>query len=308
METSVGYGGCMYPGTVGSLDGWLSEPFRLRNRRANALRTREREDERRRVRKRLMRQLRRDRERMRQRQEDIDRGRLRCRARTIEEVLTAAEGSATGQACEECASDARRAGSILPFFRVCDHQYRRRKRQRTQRSSQRPECGRAMDGAERPHATSSSEEDEGHDDLRAAGQVEGRRACRAAAGRRLWRDRRSRRSERRRQRQKGGDDEEVVRGRLMKRKDGRVLRRVRRRRKVNLNNNEEDREEAMNTDTEEEDEEEAEVEGSWGMESEAGVQTNEEEAGEAAEGRGWNGGSRKRRLGGGGKEGGRGAC
>ena len=114
------------------------------------------------MRKRLMRQLRRDRERMRQRQEDIDRGRLRCRARTIEEVLTTAEGSATGQACEECASDARRAGSILP--------------------------------------------------------------------------------------------------------------------------------------------------GGWGMESEAGVQTNEEEAGEAAEGRGWNGGSRKRRLGGGGKEGGRGAC
>ena len=100
----------------------------------------------------------------------------------------------------------------------------------------------------------------------------------------------------------------MVRGRLMKRKDGRVLRRVRRRRKVNLNNNEEDREEAMNTDTEEEDEEEMEVEGGWRIESEAGVQTNEEEAGEAAEGRGWNGGSRKRRLGGGGKEGGRGAC
>ena len=165
-----------------------------------------------------------------------------------------------------------------------------------------------MDGDERPHATSSSEEDEGHNDLRIAGQVEGRRACRVAAGRRLWRDRRSRRSERRRQRQKGGDDEEVVRGRLMKRKDGRVLRRVRRRRKVNLNNNEDEREEAMNMDTEEEGEEEVEVVGEWRMESEAGARTDDEEAGEAVAGRGWNGGSRKRRLGGGGKEGGRGAC
>ena len=80
----------LYPGLVGSVDGWLSEPFRLRNRRANALRTREREDERKRVRKRLMRQLRRDRERMRQRQEAIERGSVVCRARTIEEVLAAA--------------------------------------------------------------------------------------------------------------------------------------------------------------------------------------------------------------------------
>ena len=103
----------MYPGTVGSLDGWLSEPFRLRNRRANALRTREREDERRRLRKRLMRQLRRDRERMRRRQEDIDGGRLTCRERTIEEVLNTAEGSETGQACEECALDGQHL-TILP--------------------------------------------------------------------------------------------------------------------------------------------------------------------------------------------------
>ena len=89
---------------------------------------------------------------------------------------------------------------------------------------------------------------------------------------------------------------------------GRVLRRVRRRRKVNLNNNEDEREEAMNTDTEEEEKEEVEVVGEWRMESEAGVRTDDEEAGEAVAGRGWNGGSRKRRLGGGGKEGGRGAC
>ena len=100
----------------------------------------------------------------------------------------------------------------------------------------------------------------------------------------------------------------MIRGRLMKRKDGRVLRRVRRRRKVNLNNNEDEREEAMNTDTEEEEEEEVEVVGEWRMESEAGARTDDEEAGEAVAGRGWNGGSRKRRLGGGGKEGGRGAC
>ena len=65
--------------------------------------------------------------------------------------------------------------------------------------------------------------------LMAAGQVEGRRACLVAAGRRRWRDRRSRRRERRRQRQMGGGEVEVTRGRLTKRKGGRGFRRVRRR-------------------------------------------------------------------------------
>ena len=79
--------------------------------------------------------------------------------------------------------------------------------------------------------------------LMAAGQIEGRRACLVAAGRRQWRDRRSRRRERRRQRQKGGGEVEVIRGRLMKRKGGRVFRRVRQRQKADLNRNEEEEEE-----------------------------------------------------------------
>ena len=111
METSVGCGGCTLELLVLLMGGSASRSACvIAGLMPNALRTREREDERRRVRKQLMRQLRRDRERMRQRQEDIDRGRLRCRARTIEEVLTTAEGSETGQACEECAHDARRGG------------------------------------------------------------------------------------------------------------------------------------------------------------------------------------------------------
>jgi len=237
----------LYPGLVGSVDGWLSEPFRLRNRRANALRTREREDERKRVRKRLMRQLRRDRERMRQRQEAIERGSVVCRARTIEEVLAAADASESedegtggrpGSTCEECTDRARRevaeASSFLPFFRVCDHQYRRRKRRRTQRPPMRQAVG--QDTSDEGEQMADSSGDEGGSrgaGLMAAGQVEGRRACLVAAGRRRWRDRRSRRRERRRQRQMGGGEVEVTRGRLTKRKGGRVFRRVRRRQKAN---------------------------------------------------------------------------
>ena len=99
-----------------------------------------------------MRQMRRDRERMRQRQEAIERGSVVCRARTIEEVLAAADASESedegtggrpGSTCEECTDRARRevaeASSFLPFFRVCDHQYRRRKRRRTQRRGWRRE-------------------------------------------------------------------------------------------------------------------------------------------------------------------------